>query len=387
VLSRFLKFSRLFLRLNAILVLFLLAGCFNTNESLKLALAVPLTGSQAPMGQSIVNGAMLAVEEINQAGGINGHAVSLSIRDDQGDREQAKLIAQDLIKEQPIAVFVALDPEISQAIIPIYAQAKILTISPSNSLLIDEKTAAWSLQNLANPAQEAKRLVQFFVDAGYRRLAIIHEPGKYGQTLRNQTRRHLAFHGLKPVWEYQNNGEQSNSWQALLDSGSEGIIYCGNYPGAAQWVEMLANHKLQLLIAGPQELFNRDFVRQAGKSNVQNVITIYPRVDYPADFWDRYKSKFGDPSTRAILAYLSTIHLLKAHQTHQSKPSPNMLKSLTQTGPTAHLHAPHKALADDYLHIWRANQAGQFHEFKEIIPTRWRKTGIWLGEVGRKVSN
>lgn len=385
--SKSLNFRLRFLSLWLLLALLPLAGCPDTSDGLKVAVAVPLTGPRAQEGQSIVNGVMLAVEEFNQAGGIDGRAVSMSIRDDQGQLELAQKIAGELISEKPAAVLVALEPEISEKVVPLYAHEKIMVLSPSTPLLVPPDAAGWARQNLANPAQEAQRLVHFMIQSGYRRLALVHEPGFYGQTLRKEVRRHLRFQGLEPVWENRSSPEPvAENLDALLAAGSEGIIYCGHYPLAAQWAEVLSNQKLKLVLAGPQDLFNREFVRQAGKSNVSNVVALYPRVDYPADFWERYKRKFGDPSTRAILAYLTTKSLFQAYQTEPSRALPKILKRLSPPGPVAHLHAPQADLPEDYLHYWRANQAGQFQELLSITEQRWRKSGIWLGESGRKAS-
>ena len=49
----------------------------------------PLTGPYANYGTSVYNGAKLAVEEINAAGGINGMQVTLKFEDSQGDPESA----------------------------------------------------------------------------------------------------------------------------------------------------------------------------------------------------------------------------------------------------------------------------------------------------------
>ncbi len=49
----------------------------------------PVTGGAAVYGQSVKNGAEVAVEEINKAGGINGTEISFSFEDDEADGEKA----------------------------------------------------------------------------------------------------------------------------------------------------------------------------------------------------------------------------------------------------------------------------------------------------------
>lgn len=49
----------------------------------------PVTGATAIYGQAVKNGAQMAVDEINAAGGINGMQIEFNFQDDQGDAETA----------------------------------------------------------------------------------------------------------------------------------------------------------------------------------------------------------------------------------------------------------------------------------------------------------
>ena len=49
----------------------------------------PVTGGAAIYGQAVKNGAQLAVDEINAAGGVNGATLELNFQDDEHDAEKA----------------------------------------------------------------------------------------------------------------------------------------------------------------------------------------------------------------------------------------------------------------------------------------------------------
>ena len=49
----------------------------------------PITGEAAIYGQAVMNGAQLAVDEINAAGGINGMTIEYRFEDDESDSEKA----------------------------------------------------------------------------------------------------------------------------------------------------------------------------------------------------------------------------------------------------------------------------------------------------------
>ena len=57
--------------------------------SFKIGGIGPITGSTAIYGQAVKNGAELAINEINEAGGIGGVKIDFSFQDDEGDTEKA----------------------------------------------------------------------------------------------------------------------------------------------------------------------------------------------------------------------------------------------------------------------------------------------------------
>ena len=55
----------------------------------KIGVIGPTTGDAAAYGQAVVNGAQIAVDEINEAGGINGYMIEYSYEDDECDAEKS----------------------------------------------------------------------------------------------------------------------------------------------------------------------------------------------------------------------------------------------------------------------------------------------------------
>lgn len=65
----------------------------------------PLTGSAAAYGESVKNGIELAVNEINEAGGINGYQVEYYFEDDENDAEKA-VNAYNTLKDKGVQMLV-----------------------------------------------------------------------------------------------------------------------------------------------------------------------------------------------------------------------------------------------------------------------------------------
>lgn len=84
-------FRKLSVILTVILITSLLCSCGNSEEkkTIKIGATGPLTGSTAVYGTSVNNGATLAIEEINKAGGLDGITFSFEMKDDQADPADA----------------------------------------------------------------------------------------------------------------------------------------------------------------------------------------------------------------------------------------------------------------------------------------------------------
>ncbi len=76
-------------------------------ETIKIGINVPLTGFAASDGTSALNGAKLATEQINSAGGINGKQLELVVYDDQASPKQSVPIAIKLIEKDKVSIGVS----------------------------------------------------------------------------------------------------------------------------------------------------------------------------------------------------------------------------------------------------------------------------------------
>lgn len=113
----------------------LVAGCGGAKSQaekgpIKIGFYAPVTGPAAADGESVLNAAKLAVDKVNEAGGINGRKVELVNYDDSLDTKQAVIIAQKLTtKDGVVAVVSGSYSGPTRASAKIYQDAKIPMIS------------------------------------------------------------------------------------------------------------------------------------------------------------------------------------------------------------------------------------------------------------------
>lgn len=66
--------------------------------AIPIAVAVPLSGTGAAIGQEIVQSIQLYADVVNREGGVNGHPLKLLVFDDKGSPETAEQVAQEVVK-------------------------------------------------------------------------------------------------------------------------------------------------------------------------------------------------------------------------------------------------------------------------------------------------
>ena len=94
-----------------------LAGC---SKTVPVGAVVSETGAAASYGGKVKKGLDLAVEEINEAGGLNGKSLELVYRDDATNQDVGRQVTQELIDDVGVgAIIGAVSSSVTLAIAPI----------------------------------------------------------------------------------------------------------------------------------------------------------------------------------------------------------------------------------------------------------------------------
>jgi len=119
------------LTLASFLIIF---GCGKKEDVIKIGEYGSLTGSTATFGINTDRGIQMAVEKINQEGGLLGKKVVVIVEDDQGKPEEAATAVKKLInQDKVIAVLGEVASSRSLAAAPICQEAGIPMITPSST--------------------------------------------------------------------------------------------------------------------------------------------------------------------------------------------------------------------------------------------------------------
>src|SRR5215510_5144811 len=101
-------------------------------QEISIAIAGPVTGSEAVSGRQMTDGAELAVADINAAGGLLGKRLKFTVNDDACDPKQARSVAEKLAGAKVPFVVGHFCSAASIAASEVYADSNILQISPAS---------------------------------------------------------------------------------------------------------------------------------------------------------------------------------------------------------------------------------------------------------------
>ncbi len=108
------------------------------SDEIVIAVAQPLSGPVSAQGNAVAEGAKIAAEEINDAGGVDGKDIKLVIEDDANDPATCVSVAQRFAtKVQPAAVMGGWGSSCTLAMQPVLERAKVpLLVETSSSDLV-----------------------------------------------------------------------------------------------------------------------------------------------------------------------------------------------------------------------------------------------------------
>ncbi len=149
-------------------------------EIIKIGAILPLTGKQAYIGQNMREGIDLAIEEINNQGGLDNKLIEVVYEDSQGDPKLAISGFNKLRDVGSVNLFITTLSHVTLALAPLAEEAKtpMFTIAVSPSIL---DAGEYTFVNNFNGEQELGFLVDFIIsNFEFQKLAIIAQNVEFG---------------------------------------------------------------------------------------------------------------------------------------------------------------------------------------------------------------
>ena len=280
---------------------------------LKIGLAGPFTGQLAQFGTQFKNGASLAIEDINKAGGILGNQITVVEGDDACDPKQAVSVANKFVSEK---VSMVIGHFCSGSSIPasdVYKEENIVQISPaSTNPTFTERGYANVFRVCGRDDKQGLVAAQYIMkNFKGKNVAILDDKSQYGKGLADETRKSLNAAGGKEVLnESITPGEKDYSAVvSKLKAAKVDVIYLGGYhPEAALIVRQAKEQGLKAVLMSGDALQTKEFWSIAGDAGEGTLFTFGPDYSKRPDAKDlvaRFKAKNIVPEGYTLYSYAS----------------------------------------------------------------------------------
>ncbi|KAB2919138.1 MAG: ABC transporter substrate-binding protein [Hyphomicrobiaceae bacterium] len=174
--------SRPFKTMLAALGATLLAGAAAAQEPIKIGVTQPLTGAFAASGNYVAQGAKIAEEEINKAGGVLGRKIQLIVEDNKSNPTEAVATAEKLIVKDKVPVMMgAWSSTLTLAVMPKLEEYKVpMLVETSSSGKITVSGNPYIFRISPTSEMEAKAFTPLFKKLGIKKADFLSTNNDFG---------------------------------------------------------------------------------------------------------------------------------------------------------------------------------------------------------------
>ena len=312
---------------------------FAADKSIKIGLNLPFTGADAHDAELIKDGAMLAIDEANDAGGVGGYKIDVLRLDDgtatagQYDPAQAATNARKMVSDD--LVVAAIGPQMSgsgKAMSPILSQGGLATITPSstNPDITNPKFAAQYrpagkaiyFRTVTTDAFQGPNMANYFADTlKVKSVYVLDDSGAYGVGLADAFQEQAKKRGINVLGRDQLNPKEADYTTTLTKIKSlnpEALYYGGVAQAGVKVVKQSYDIIPNVIKAGGDGVYGAEILKGAGFPSAQ---AWYATIAAPnvlenpdaAPTIERFVKKYGQqPGNYSITAYDAALVILDA---------------------------------------------------------------------------
>lgn len=305
------------------------AGDARADEApIKLGIVAPMSGPNARYGAFSMHGAELAVKEINDAGGVNGHKIELYNADSQGTPVEGVSATRRLIDQDEVDFVIGdVSSSVTLAMQPIAEDAGVLLLNAASSNPKITYGAGvggfkWTYRNYPTDENRALVVAKYAAEQrGFTKFAVLSVDSDYGRSAIEFTKKYLPdFKGEILSEDYYKEGEVDfrSVLAKIRDGGAQAIIMYG----LADTTPIIARQMVELGVAGRVTLigngeFNTEKTIASAPTALEGAVEAaawLPAWDSPESkaFVEKFTTTYSEAPNNHAYVHWDTVNLLAA---------------------------------------------------------------------------
>jgi branched-chain amino acid transport system substrate-binding protein len=310
-------------------------------KTVKVGINLPFTGADAHDAELIKDGALLAIDEANEKGGVAGYKVEVLLLDDgtatagQYDPAQAATNARKMVSDRDVVA--AIGPQMSgsgKAMSPILSQGNLATITPSstNPDITDPKFAgqyrpkgkAIYFRTVTTDAFQGPNMANYYADVlKVKSVYVLDDSGAYGVGIADTFQAQAEKRRIKVLGRDQLNPKEADYTTTLTKIKSlnpDALYYGGVAQAGVKVVKQSYDVIPKLIKGGGDGMYGAEILRGAGFPAAEGWYATIAAPDIlenpdAAPIIQRFAKKYGQqPENYSITAYDAALVILDAVQ-------------------------------------------------------------------------
>ncbi len=278
-------------------------------DTIKVGVVLPLTGKLAKFGEIENKSFLMAVDEINAAGGVNGKKIELVIEDTTGKPDVGRSAIEKLISRDKVVVLGGgYSSSVTWATIAVAQQRKVpFLVNTGSADRITEQ--GWKYIFRLNPpvSEYPKAFQSFLTDVAkdVKTVAILHENSLFGQSGSKKFAKTCEKMGLKVVMKegYEAGAIDFKPLLVKAKDKNPDLVYMISYIMDASLLMRQSkelNFNPKLFVGGAAGFTLPEFQKNAGSASdyVFSATLWTPSVPYPGakEYYDKFVAKYNTPT-------------------------------------------------------------------------------------------
>jgi branched-chain amino acid transport system substrate-binding protein len=272
------------------------AGLAQAQQTIKLAILQELSGAGATAGTNAKNGALLAIKEINEAGGILGKKIEASVSDTQSNPGVAKGLATKAVDDE---VFAVIGPTFSGSIMVSMAETKraqIPNFTGGEAAAITQQGNPYIFRTSFTQTTAMPKVARYIAsNLKAKTVAVLFVNNDFGKGGRDSFAKAAEAAGLKVVADISTESGQVD-WSAPVlkakQSNPDAIFVYTNEEESARALRELRKQGVAKPIVGETTLTGQKVIELAGDAANGAVAHVGLTVDAPSPLMLKFKAKF-----------------------------------------------------------------------------------------------
>lgn len=291
-----------------------------SNDEILIGSVLPVSGNNATDGKDMQNAMLMAIEEVNEKGGVLGKQIKLEVADDECDPQAATTAANKLVSSNVVAV---VGGYCSGATLPasgVFHNAGIPMIVPAanSSELPAQGYDTLFLINGLVPDQ-AKTAVDYFFDKGAKNIVVIHDNSAYSKNLADFAVQFVEEKG-GTVLSLEAINPEEKDFGALMTKlkslNPDGTFFTGYYAAAGLMKKQFEQKDVPGLFMVGDGSYSQDLIDIAGEDAEGILVTATPQANFipgAEEFVKKYTEKYNlSPGPYSALSYNGMMLLFDA---------------------------------------------------------------------------